>query len=80
MSDIADMRALYLLVPLAPLVASVIVGLWGPKIRAAFEDMGVMGFAEGDIDQLIAEDETIAEEIDQQRLAAVRAVADSAES
>ena len=30
--------------------------------------MGVMGFAEGDIDQLIAEDETIAEEIDQQRL------------
>src|SRR3954467_5882697 len=35
------------------------IGLWGPKIRAAFEDMGVMGFAEGDIDQLIAEDETI---------------------
>ena len=49
------------------------IGLWGPKIRAAFEDMGVMGFADADIDQLIAEDETIAEEIDQQRLAAVRA-------
>lgn len=56
------------------------IGLWGPKIRAAFEDMGVMGFAEGDIDQLIAEDETIAEEIDTQRLSAVRAVAGTADS
>ena len=26
------MRALYLLVPLAPLVASIVVGLWGPKL------------------------------------------------
>ncbi|HLW13292.1 MAG TPA: proton-conducting transporter membrane subunit, partial [Casimicrobiaceae bacterium] len=27
-----NMRGLYLLVPLAPLVASIIVGLWGPKL------------------------------------------------
>ena len=27
-----NMRVLYLLVPLAPLVASVVVGLWGPKL------------------------------------------------
>jgi NADH-quinone oxidoreductase subunit L len=27
-----NMRALYLLVPLAPLAASIIVGLWGPKL------------------------------------------------
>ncbi len=53
------------------------IGLWGPKIRAAFDDMGVLAFADADIAQLVAEDETIAEEMDQQRLAAVHAVADA---
>jgi hypothetical protein len=55
------------------------IGLWGPRIRGAFEDMGVLGFADADIEQLISEDETIAEEIDQQRLQSVRAVADLAD-
>ena len=36
----------------------------GPTIRAAFDDMGVLAFADADIDQLVAEDEAIAEEID----------------
>ena len=54
------------------------IGLWGPRIRGAFADMGVLAFAEADIEQLISEDEAIAEEIDQARLQSVRAVADLA--
>jgi hypothetical protein len=30
------------------------IGLWGPRIRGAFEDMGVLGFADADIEQLIS--------------------------
>ena len=55
------------------------IGLWGPRIRGAFADMGVLAFAEADIEQLVSEDEAIAEEIDQARLQSVRAVADLAD-
>jgi hypothetical protein len=55
------------------------IGLWGPKIRGAFDDMGVLAFADTDIDQVVAEDESIAEDMDNQRLAAVRAVAATAD-
>jgi len=51
------------------------IGLWGPKIRAAFEDMEVLAFGELDLEQLVAEDEAMADEFDQQRLASVHAVA-----
>jgi hypothetical protein len=54
------------------------IGLWGPRIRAAFEDMGVLGFAEADIEQLVSEDEAFAEDLDRRRLQSVRAVADTA--
>jgi hypothetical protein len=54
------------------------IGLWGPRIRGAFEDMGVLAFADADIEQLVSEDEAVAEEIDRQRLQAVHAVADAA--
>ena len=37
------------------------IGLWGPKIRQASEDMGVMGFAETDLDKEMADDEAAAE-------------------
>ena len=36
----------------------------GRKIRAAFDDMGVLEFADADLDELVAEDEDVAEEID----------------
>jgi NADH-quinone oxidoreductase subunit L len=40
------MRGLYLLVPLAPLVASIIVGLWGPKLgRSASHWLCILGVA-----------------------------------
>ena len=39
-------RLLYLLVPLAPLAASIVVGLWGPKIgRAASHSLCIAGVA-----------------------------------
>ncbi len=40
------------------------IGLWGPKIQKAFTDMGVIGFADADIDAAMAEDESMAEEMD----------------
>jgi len=46
MSDAVNMRGLYLIVPFAPLVASIIVGLWGPKIgRAASHTLCILGVA-----------------------------------
>ena len=50
------------------------IGLFGDRIRAAFEDMGVLGFADTDLDALVAEDDAIAEEFD--RMRHVEAVAD----
>ncbi|MGE5103112.1 MAG: proton-conducting transporter membrane subunit, partial [Betaproteobacteria bacterium] len=44
--DDVNMRGLYLLVPLAPLVASIIVGLWGPKLgRSASHWLCILGVA-----------------------------------
>jgi hypothetical protein len=44
------------------------IGLWGPRIRKAFADMGVLDFAETDLEAIMAEDERTAEEIDAARL------------
>ena len=51
------------------------IGLWGPRIRGAFDDMGVLAFADADLDELVSEDEAFAERLDEQRLEAVRSVA-----
>jgi hypothetical protein len=40
------------------------IGLWGPKVQAAFVDMGVIDFAELDPDEAFARDETIADELE----------------
>jgi hypothetical protein len=40
------------------------IGLWGPKIGRAYSNMGVMGFAELDSEQLMANDEKVAHEFD----------------
>jgi len=40
------------------------IGLWGPRIRAAYEDMGVLGFADVDAEELQAHDENVALEFD----------------
>jgi hypothetical protein len=43
------------------------IGLFGPKIKKAFGEMGVLGFEEHNLDDLMARDEQVAEEFDQAR-------------
>ena len=40
------------------------IGLWGPRIRKAYADMGLLGYADADLDQLSARDEQIAAGLD----------------
>ncbi len=53
------------------------VGLWGPKVRKAYADMGVLDAAKGDLTALMGQDEEIAEEFDRD-LAARHAEVDAA--
>ena len=41
------------------------IGLWGPKLREAFTDMGVIGWADADIDAEMASDEKAAQDLDE---------------
>jgi para-aminobenzoate N-oxygenase AurF len=43
------------------------IGLWGPRIRRAYADMGILGFADADLDALGQRDEEIALELDRRR-------------
>jgi hypothetical protein len=36
------------------------IGLWGPRIRRAYEDMGVLAYADVDLDALSQEDDRVA--------------------
>ncbi|MGH7822189.1 MAG: ferritin-like domain-containing protein [Candidatus Binatia bacterium] len=40
------------------------IGLWGPKIRRAYANMGILGFADLDVDELARNDERVAQEFD----------------
>ncbi len=40
------------------------IGLWGPKIRRAYSNMGILGFADVDAAALQANDERVAQEFD----------------
>jgi hypothetical protein len=40
------------------------IGLWGPKIRKAYADMGVLDFAQADLGEMTAADEAVAERFD----------------
>jgi hypothetical protein len=58
------------------------IGLWGSRIQKAFVDMGVIDFAEVDIEELIQSDEDVAAEFDRLRAARtdyIHAVAAEAE-
>jgi hypothetical protein len=41
------------------------IGLWGPEVQKAYVDMGVMQFADLDVDELSANDECIAEDLEE---------------
>jgi hypothetical protein len=43
------------------------IGLWGPRIRKAYADMGVMAYADVDAEGLLARDEQVAAEFDARR-------------
>jgi hypothetical protein len=43
------------------------IGLWGAKVRRAYANMGILGFADFDTEELERADERIAEEFDARR-------------
>jgi hypothetical protein len=45
------------------------IGLWGPRVRKAYEDMGVLGLAEVDAAALLDNDSRVAEDFDAGRFA-----------
>jgi hypothetical protein len=46
------------------------IGLWGDRLRKAYEDMGVLDMARQDLEVLMSQDEDIAEKLDRDRFAA----------
>ncbi|MFC6882717.1 MULTISPECIES: ferritin-like domain-containing protein [Actinomadura] len=49
------------------------IGLWSPRIRETFDEMGVLDASKGDLDALMSQDEQIAERLDSERFAAEEA-------
>ncbi len=45
-----------------PIIKS--IGLWGPRVQKAYTDMGVLGFADADIDDLMRNDVQLAEQFE----------------
>ena len=43
------------------------IGLWGPRIQKAYADMGIIGFADTDVEALAAHDEAVAMDFDRRR-------------
>jgi hypothetical protein len=39
------------------------IGLWGPRVRKAYADMGILGLADGDLDAMASADEKFAERL-----------------
>jgi hypothetical protein len=50
------------------------IGLWGPKIRKTYADMGILGFADADLEAISAHDEEVGLQFDRQRQAVEEAV------
>jgi hypothetical protein len=46
------------------------IGLWSDKIQNAYQKMGVIDAAKGDLDELMRQDEALADTLDEQRFAA----------
>jgi P-aminobenzoate N-oxygenase AurF len=61
-SEIQQMFRSYLFTRIVPTLKD--IGLWGPRIQKAFIDMGVMDFADTNLDAVMAEDEKAAEDIE----------------
>ena len=46
------------------------IGLWGPRVQKAYADMGVMEYAEIDVEALLENDNRVAEEFDAKKFVA----------
>ena len=44
------------------------IGLWGPRVRKAYADMGVLDLAEVDAEALLDKDNRVAEDFDAKRV------------
>jgi hypothetical protein len=75
-SELQQMFRGFLFARIVPVLRD--IGLWGPRIQGAFDDMGVLAFADADLEELVAEDEAVAEQLDRERLAHVTAAAEAA--
>jgi len=53
------------------------IGLWGPRIQKAYADMGILGYASGDVEGMARRDEEIARDLDL-RMADIRRTAEPA--
>jgi hypothetical protein len=51
------------------------IGLWGTKVQKGFEQLGVLAYADLDLDALSAADEQIAQQLDEARVAADSTIA-----
>ncbi|KAA1188389.1 ferritin-like domain-containing protein [Pseudohalioglobus sediminis] len=40
------------------------IGLWGPKIRKGYEQMGILGYCDANVEELSANDQRVAEQFD----------------
>ncbi|MBB1254938.1 diiron oxygenase [Streptomyces alkaliterrae] len=49
------------------------IGLWGERLQRAYVDMGVLELGDADLDQLMTQDEELADQLDAQRFAAEEA-------
>ncbi len=45
------------------------IGLWGPKVRHAYADLGVLDAADGDLDALMRDDENVADRLEHEHAA-----------
>lgn len=43
------------------------IGLWGPRVQKAYADMGILGYADTNLEELMQNDEDIASEFDARR-------------
>ncbi|MGP8297701.1 ferritin-like domain-containing protein [Streptomyces inhibens] len=49
------------------------IGLWGPRLQQAYVDMGVLDLGDASLDQLMTQDEELAEKLDAERFQAEEA-------
>src|SRR5499427_2767364 len=66
--DGSDMMRMYrtsLFTRIVPTIKD--IGLWGPRVRKAYADMDILGFAGADLDALAVRDEEIAQGFDRRR-------------